>query len=42
MEKPLRARSSVARRPVKVLADGTYLARMNLAGQAIICGSLVP
>src|SRR5207244_2564592 len=29
----LRARSSVARRPVQVLADGTYLARMNLAGQ---------
>jgi len=23
----------VARRPVQVLADGTYLARMNLAGQ---------
>jgi hypothetical protein len=29
----LRARSCVARRPVEVLADGTYLARMNLAGQ---------
>ena len=29
----IRARSSVAARPVKVLADGTYLARMNLAGQ---------
>ena len=29
----IRARSSVARRPVKVLDDGTYLARMNLAGQ---------
>jgi hypothetical protein len=29
----IRARSSVARRPVEVLADGTYLARMNLAGQ---------
>lgn len=29
----IRARSSVARRPVRVLADGTYLARMNLAGQ---------
>ncbi|MEO6082336.1 MAG: IS4 family transposase [Umezawaea sp.] len=29
----LRARSSVARRPVRVLSDGTYLARMNLAGQ---------
>jgi hypothetical protein len=29
----IRARSSVARRPVKVLGDGTYLARMNLAGQ---------
>jgi hypothetical protein len=29
----IRARSSVARRPVKVLEDGTYLARMNLAGQ---------
>jgi Insertion element 4 transposase N-terminal/Transposase DDE domain len=29
----IRARSSVARRPVQVLADGTYLARMNLAGQ---------
>ena len=28
----IRARSSVARRPVQVLADGTYLARMNLAG----------
>jgi hypothetical protein len=30
---PIRARSSVARRPVQVLEDGTYLARMNLAGQ---------
>jgi hypothetical protein len=29
----IRARSSVAARPVKVLEDGTYLARMNLAGQ---------
>ena len=29
----IRARSSVARHPVKVLDDGTYLARMNLAGQ---------
>jgi hypothetical protein len=29
----IRARSSVAARPVQVLADGTYLARMNLAGQ---------
>jgi hypothetical protein len=29
----IRARSGVARRPVKVLDDGTYLARMNLAGQ---------
>jgi Insertion element 4 transposase N-terminal/Transposase DDE domain len=29
----IRARSSVARRPVQVLGDGTYLARMNLAGQ---------
>src|SRR3954454_15915389 len=29
----IRARSSVARRPVQVLPDGTYLARMNLAGQ---------
>jgi hypothetical protein len=29
----IRARSTVARRPVQVLADGTYLARMNLAGQ---------
>ena len=29
----IRARSSVARHPVQVLADGTYLARMNLAGQ---------
>jgi hypothetical protein len=29
----IRARSSVAARPVRVLADGTYLARMNLAGQ---------
>lgn len=29
----LRARSCVARRPVEALADGTYLARMNLAGQ---------
>jgi hypothetical protein len=29
----IRARSSVARRPVRVLEDGTYLARMNLAGQ---------
>ncbi|MEV0734099.1 IS4 family transposase [Polymorphospora sp. NPDC050346] len=29
----IRARSSVARRPVEVLVDGTYLARMNLAGQ---------
>jgi hypothetical protein len=28
----IRARSSVARRPVQVLDDGTYLARMNLAG----------
>ncbi|WP_238598230.1 IS4 family transposase [Saccharothrix sp. ALI-22-I] len=29
----LRARSCVARRPVQILADGSYLARMNLAGQ---------
>ena len=29
----IRARSSVARRPVQVLEDGTYLARMNLAGR---------
>ena len=29
----IRARSCVARRPMRVLADGTYLARMNLAGQ---------
>ena len=29
----IRARSTVAARPVKVLDDGTYLARMNLAGQ---------
>src|SRR6266702_2023395 len=29
----IRARSSVAARPVTVLEDGTYLARMNLAGQ---------
>ncbi|MDQ1005602.1 hypothetical protein QFZ82_000086 [Streptomyces sp. V4I23] len=29
----IRARSSVAARPVKYLPDGTYLARMNLAGQ---------
>ena len=29
----IRARSSVAARPVTVLDDGTYLARMNLAGQ---------
>jgi hypothetical protein len=29
----LRARSCVARRPVWYLPDGTYLARMNLAGQ---------
>jgi hypothetical protein len=29
----IRARSSVARRPVQVLDDGTYLARMNPAGQ---------
>ncbi|MET9468218.1 IS4 family transposase [Streptomyces sp. NPDC006544] len=29
----LRARSCVARRPVRYLPDGTYLARMNLAGQ---------
>jgi hypothetical protein len=29
----LRARSCVARRPVRHLPDGTYLARMNLAGQ---------
>ena len=29
----IRARSCVARRPQKVLDDGTYLARMNLAGQ---------
>src|SRR6266576_1143551 len=29
----IRARSGVARRPVQVLEDGTYLARMNLAGQ---------
>ena len=29
----IRARSTVAARPVQVLPDGTYLARMNLAGQ---------
>lgn len=29
----LRARSPVAHRPIEHLADGTYLARMNLAGQ---------
>ena len=29
----IRARLSVARHPVQVLDDGTYLARMNLAGQ---------
>jgi hypothetical protein len=29
----IRARSTVARRPVQVLEDGRYLARMNLAGQ---------
>jgi hypothetical protein len=29
----IRARSSVARRPVQVLPDGKYLVRMNLAGQ---------
>ena len=29
----IRARSCAARRPVQVLGDGTYLARMNLAGQ---------
>ncbi|MGW7824738.1 IS4 family transposase [Streptomyces puniciscabiei] len=29
----LRARSCVARRPVRHLPDGTYLARMNLGGQ---------
>ena len=29
----IRARSCVAHRPVQVLQDGTYLARMNLAGQ---------
>ncbi|WP_369265202.1 IS4 family transposase [Streptomyces sp. R35] len=29
----IRARSSVAARPVQHLPDGTYLARMNLAGQ---------
>jgi hypothetical protein len=29
----IRARSSVTRRPVQVLADGTYLARMNLPGR---------
>ena len=29
----IRARSRVAARPVQVLPDGTYLARMNLAGQ---------
>ncbi|MEU2718496.1 transposase [Streptomyces sp. NPDC007205] len=29
----LRARSCVARRPVRHLPDGTYLARMNLSGQ---------
>ena len=29
----LRARSPVAHRPVEHLDDGTYLARMNLAGQ---------
>jgi hypothetical protein len=29
----IRARSTVARRPVQVLGDGTSLARMNLAGQ---------
>lgn len=32
----LRARSSVARRPVEHLTDGTYLARMNLASQKLI------
>ncbi|WP_329215245.1 IS4 family transposase [Streptomyces sp. NBC_01485] len=29
----IRARSTVAHQPVTVLVDGTYLARMNLAGQ---------
>ena len=29
----IRARVNVAARPVQVLDDGTYLARMNLAGQ---------
>jgi hypothetical protein len=29
----IRARSCVAKRPLQVLADGTYLARMSLAGQ---------
>ena len=29
----LRARSCVAKRPIQILADGTYLARMSLAGQ---------
>ena len=29
----IRARSSVARRPIEVLPDGTYLARMSLGGQ---------
>ncbi len=29
----LRARSCVAARPIEYLPDGTYLARMNLAGQ---------
>jgi transposase IS4-like protein/DDE family transposase len=30
---PIRARSCVAARPIQYLPDGTYLARMNLAGQ---------
>lgn len=29
----IRARSVVARRPIEVLPDGTYLARMSLGGQ---------
>jgi hypothetical protein len=29
----IRARSCVAARPIEYLPDGTYLARMNLAGQ---------
>jgi hypothetical protein len=38
----IRARSSVARRPVQVLDDGTYLARMNPAGQKSLSVMMQP